>query len=350
MSFFHNIFKRKCIKLEEKHLVEKYKNESELPKHIRLDLCTLCQLKCPVCYMRKYPQDVKNGCGNGYLRFENFKKLVDANDIRSMEISNSGEIFLNPDLVKILAYANKKNIRVTADNGVNLNYITDEQAEALAKYRVVSMTISIDGASQETYSKYRIGGNFDIVIDNIEKINFFKRKYNNGCPHLVWKFIIFGHNEHEIEKAKQFADKLQMHLRFEANWDKEYSPIINKEKVLNETGFYNLDVNVSPVEQLEEYQKGIVNWYFCRDLWEPQINWDGRILGCCANFKEDFGGNVFSEGLLNALNRDKLVYAKNMVTNNAMPNKEIPCYRCWVYLDMQKKNKWLKSPKIEGKL
>ena len=343
-------YARKVVKLEEHHMIEQYKDKSELPKHIRVDLSTVCQLKCPSCYMRTEEEYVKTGCGYGSMTFENFKKLVDENNIESMEISNSGEIFMNKDLVKILKYGYENDIYMTADNGVNLNYLTDEQAEALSKYQLRSMTISLDGASQETYSIYRIGGNYDKVIENIEKINFYKKKYKNGSPHLVWKFIVFGHNEHEIEKAKKEAKKLKMEIKFDANWDEKYSPIKNRKKVLKETGLESLDVNISPVEQLKEYEEGFVDWYFCRDLWEPQINWDGKILGCCANFKEDFGGNAFKDGLFEALNHPYMVYAKNMVTNNAKPARDIPYVRCWVYKDIKKNNKWLKSPKKEGKL
>ncbi|MCR5261803.1 MAG: glycosyltransferase [Candidatus Gastranaerophilales bacterium] len=342
--------KNSVIVLKEKHLFEKYNDKSELPKNIRLDVCTLCQLKCPECYMRKYPEDVKNGCGLGYLKFKDFKKFVDENELETIELSNSGEIFLNPDLVKILKYAHKKHITLTAHNGVNLNTLSDEQAEAVVKYNLDVIVVSLDGASQETYSQYRINGNYDNVINNIKKINFYKKKYDSCSPHMVWKFIVFGHNEHEIEKAKIEAEKLNMEITFDANWESEYSPIKDKEKVLAQTNIHSLDVNTSPVEQLDEFEKGLVDWYFCWDLWEPQINWDGRILGCCANFKEDFGGNVFKEGFLNALNNPTFVYAKNMVTHNARGIKAIPCFDCWVYQDMRDKNRWMKSPKRTGKI
>ena len=31
----------------------------------------------------------------------------------------------------------------------------------------------------------------------------------------------------------------------------------------------------------------------CDQLWSgPQINWDGKVLGCCRNFWDEFGGNA----------------------------------------------------------
>ena len=299
---------------------EIYKDKSELPKRLRVEVCSICQLKCPVCYMRTDEENAKNGCGFGYLKFEDFKKLLDENE----------------------------RVKVTADNGVNLNYITDKQAEALAKYHVISMTVSIDGTSQETYEKYRVGGDYGKVIENIKKIIFYRQKYSNGCPHITWKFIVFGHNEHQIEQAKIEAKKLGVAIKFATNWDENFSPVKNPQKVLEQTGLNSLTTNASPVELLKQFENGEVDWFYCNDLWQPQINWDGQLLGCCANYKRNFGGNVFKDGLFETLNHPDFLYAKNMVTNKVAPNKKIPCFDCEIYQDMQKHNVWLKSPRAKN--
>lgn len=330
---------------------EKYANKLELPKYIRLDASTICQLKCPACYMRKNPDLVKKGCKIGSLSFDNFKKLIDDNILEKIELSNSGEIFMNKDLVKIIEYGYKNGVTMTITNGVNLNYLTDEQAEALVKYQVDTITVSLDGASQKTYEIYRQGGNYQQVLNNVKKIIKYKKKYKSRFPFINWKFIVFGHNEHEIEKAKKEAKKLGVdEIIFDMNWDKDYSPIQNPEKVKELTGIDALDINTSPVVQLQQYLDGKIEWYFCRDLWEPQINWDGQVLGCCANYKENFGGNVFEDGLINALNNPKMLYAKSMVTGNAPAKEGIPCSDCWCFKAMKEANVWLKSPKIEGKI
>ncbi len=34
----------------------------------------------------------------------------------------------------------------------------------------------------------------------------------------------------------------------------------------------------------------------CFQLWdEPQVNWDGKILGCCVSYWGELGGNAFTE-------------------------------------------------------
>ena len=67
------------------------------------------------------------------MKFDDFKKLVDENpEVSHVELSNWGEMFLNPDIVKIMEYAYRKNVALTASNGVNLNTVKEPVLEAFA--------------------------------------------------------------------------------------------------------------------------------------------------------------------------------------------------------------------------
>ena len=330
------------MKMLEKYYKEAYNNEEELPSQIRLDLCTVCQLRCRSCYMVTEPEKVKNGCGIGYLKFKDFKKFIDLNPhIREIEYSNSGEIFLNPDFAKIIEYAHSKGIIQHARNGVNLNYLSDEQAEALVKYNFDSITVSLDGASQETYEKYRVGGNFQAVINNIKKIVSYKKLYNSFYPVINWKYIVMGINEKDIVKAKELAPTLGIDsFYFKTAWNNDF-PIIDKDFVRRETGIQEFNIFSSPLEQLEEYNNCVNQWFYCDYLWSaPQINWDGQVLGCCCNFTENFGKNALNKSLIKTLNLQKIIYAKTMIQGIAPASKNIPCYNCFVYREMKNANKW----------
>lgn len=335
---------RKTYEMKDKYMFEAYKDASELPKKVRIEASSKCQLNCVKCYMRMDPEGVEKGCKLGNLKFSDFKKFVDANDFEEIEISNHGEIFLNPELEQIIKYAYKKGIKLYAGNGVNLNYLPDSVAEALVKYEFGSMDVSIDGASQETYKQYRVNGNFDKVLENIEKINFYKKKYKSEFPVLNWKFIVFGHNEHEIPLAKKLAKKLKMNIDFTPNCMPDYSPLKNEAKVIKQTGLDTMDL--APHVMLEQYNNHESDWFYCAFLWEePQINWDGKILGCCSLYSDDFGGNAFEEGYLQAMNHPKMIYAKNMLTHKAPPAEGIPCTHCYAFKDLMEANKYMVSPK-----
>lgn len=302
------------------------------PQKIRLDISTLCQLKCPICTNAN--KEIANELGFGYLKYDNFKHLIVTNpSIKHIEISNYGEIFLNPDLLSILKLSHKNNVRLYADNGVNLNDVDDEVLESIVKYKLRRMTCSIDGATQDTYHKYRKNGNFNTVISNIKKINLHKNKYQSRFPVLTWQYVIFGHNENEIASAKKAAKSLNMKFQPKLSWDSEYSPIKNSTLVKNETGL-----------SLESGSRQMLNNAFpCHQLWEePQINWDGKILGCCWNYWKEFGRNAFSDGLIKSLNMENITYARQMLIGNAPHRDDLPCSTCSLYIDFKKNGVYLK--------
>lgn len=304
------------------------------PNSVRLEASTICQLKCKSCYMRT----LENTVGTGHLKYDDFVKFIEANNyINQIELSNSGEIFLNPDLLKIMKFAYENNIVLTAYNGVNLNTVSDELLEGLVKYKFQKITCSIDGASQETYSQYRIGGDFEKVIANIKKINAYKKQYKSVYPQLKYQFIIFGHNEKEIPKAKKLAKELDMEINFKFNWDKSFSPIQDAEYVKKELEQEFLSYEETAIETKKSPLR-----VFCEKMWtQPQINWDGKLLGCCLMFRDDYGVNVFETGLEKALLSEKFTYAKKMLMNEAPIKAGIPCSTCQHYLVMKETNSFI---------
>ena len=293
----------------------------------------MCQLKCVSCDTAS-GESRKNAVGWGYLRAENFRKFIEQNpSIKIIEISNWGEIFLNPELIDIIRIGHEHGIELTAGNGTNMNNVKPEVLEALVKYKFRYISVSLDGASQETYSQYRIGGNFDTVLNNIRLLNQYKKQYNSPYPELGWQFIIFGHNEQEIPQARQMAAELNMEFKPKLNAHEENAPLKNPDYVRNELGLKYISRS--------EYEQKTGHFFSlaCHQLWQqPQINWDGKLLGCCMNIWGDFG-NVFETPLKDLLVSEKYLYAKGMVSETDRPSTkrrrpprpDIPCVRCPVF-------------------
>jgi MoaA/NifB/PqqE/SkfB family radical SAM enzyme len=307
------------------------------PREICLEASSLCQLKCHLC--PRFTPSFQATIGNGFLKFNDFQKLIDHNPrIAYIELSNYGEIFLNPDLIEIIKYAHAQNVTLNAGTGVNLNDVKEDVLEGLVKYKFGNLTCSIDGASNDSYNIYRMKGNFEKVILNIKKINLLKNKYQSIYPFLRWQFVVFGHNEHELPIARRMAADLGMHFSPKLSWDEDFSPIRDQKFVKEETGF-------TIVSRKEYKQRFGVDYMqeICNDLWEkPQINWDGKVLGCCRNFWGDFGGNAFRDGLSIAVNNDKIQYARYMLLGKKVPRDDIPCFSCDIYQTMVTNNKFLK--------
>lgn len=266
--------------------------------------------------------------GHGHLRLEDFKALVEGNAwLREIEISNYGEVLLNPELLPIMEYAYRKGITLCADNGVNLNFARPEVLEGMVLYRLRSLTCSIDGVTQETYQHYRVGGVLKNVLDNIATINAFKKRHGSVYPKLAWQFVAFGHNDHEIETASAMAKELGMRFNLKLSWDKEYSPVQRRDLVRSIAGAADRD------EYRQQHGRDYLS-SMCLQLWrQPQINWDGKVLGCCRNFWGEFGGNAFRDGLKTVLNSERLKYARKMLLGRVPPRSDIPCATCEIFLD-----------------
>lgn len=306
------------------------------PKTIRLEASTHCQLKCPSCETAQGKTHEK--LGGGFLKFQDFQKFVDQNPwLSHIELSNWGEIFLNPDLLEIIKYANSKSVALTASNGANLNTVKKELLEAVVKYKFRHITCSIDGASSEIYSIYRQGGNFERVIENIKTINEYKRLYRSQFPLLTWQYVAFGHNEHEIPAAQALAKSLNMKFYVKLSWDENFSPVTNGDLVrkASKQGV------ASRSEYLKKHGRDYLQKRICSQLWQdPQVNWDGKILGCCYNYWDNFG-NAFEDNLGKSLNTEKIDYARQMLLGKVEAKADIPCTKCGHYQQMKKEGNWL---------
>jgi hypothetical protein len=102
---------------------------------ISIDASTICQLHCPECPTTK--GIIKTGIvGSGFLKYENYKTIIERNTgIKQIELSNWGEIFLNPEIESIIEYSFLKGIKLTAGNGTNFNNVDDSTLESLVKYK-----------------------------------------------------------------------------------------------------------------------------------------------------------------------------------------------------------------------
>jgi len=211
---------------------------------------------------------------------------------------------------------------------------------------------SVDGASQETYEIYRVGGDFDAVIENAAEVNELKKKLGSEYPRMIWKFIVFAHNEHEIPRAKQMAQELGMEFQVALPIETDlsvgkdiectFSPANDKDQLRREMRF----AAMTECEEVIGYDPMPST---CMQLWEqPVVNWNGDILGCCSSQKK-IGGNAFVDGLDKAINNADIRYARAMVLGLKPPREDIGCSDCYVYKEMARSGRWLK-PKPPDKL
>ncbi len=289
--------------------------------HISIDICTRCQLKCISCSTSRGL--IRDGyIKEGYMKFESFKQILEENPtIKDIELSNWGEIFLNPDLLKMLEYAYKNDITLYCANGSNFNYVKDSVLEGLVKYQFKYLNLSIDGATEDTYVQYRRNGHFQNVITNINKLIAYKKRYTSEYPKLSWQFIIFGHNEHEIPRVKQLCEELGMAFNPKMNHS-EFSPIKDPEFIKKETG-----LDYASRQEYKQIYKNEYKHPCYQCLFSPQINWNGEVLGCCVNKWKGLG-NIYNRTLSEIIDSQTYRFMIDVLFGRKEPDVTIPCYYC----------------------
>lgn len=290
------------------------------PFEIFIDPSNICNLRCPLC-----PTGMgKPGRSKVKMSFSDYKRILDefVDYIYTVNLYNWGEPLLNPDIYKMIEYANKRKI-ITELNS-NFNLFKESDAEKLIESGLTHLIISLDGVNQQTYEIYRKNGNFNKVINNIKILNQKKKDLNSSLPFISIQFMVTSYNEIEIEQMKILGNELGVdHINYgQINLDdpeKELSWLPKK----NELRRYTLE------GVRKNYSK------FCSWLWtKTVINSDGSISPCCCRLtfdKTNDFGNIFSERFFKIWNNDKYKSARKLMGSNRKSNVELPCSKCHKY-------------------
>jgi len=171
---------------------------SETVEWIDVELTSFCNIDCPGCFRQVKKNKVHNVLNKDMISFEQLKKWIDKKEFPNLTLINFcgsiDEPTLHPEILKIVDYFSKIcNINISTNGSTK----TKKFWKTLGQYGV-SVFFGIDGIDQKSLERYRIGSNFKKVQENY-------REFIKSGGHATWQFIVFEHNQHLLEKAKQIS-------------------------------------------------------------------------------------------------------------------------------------------------
>jgi len=292
------------------------------PSKISIESGNLCNLRCPLCPTGQQDKSAKKG----FISFDIFKKIVDemGQYLTVIRLYNWGEPMLNKDFLRMVHYAKERGINIKISTNLSMR-MEDDQIEALVKAGLEKIYISCNGASSETYLKYHVGGDFDLVMDNMKRLVQKKREIPGCHTKLVWLFHVFKHNEHEIAAAKELAKKIGVKIKIS-----KMRPDMGKE--VFETTQRALERDRAWMPDNPEFtvvstkQKKRIG---CMLPWtETMINWDGSVLPCCAVYSEKYAfGNILENSFKEIWNNDMYIAARKEILG-IKNDKQTICHIC----------------------
>ena len=146
------------------------------------------------------------------LDFELFKRVVDeaGPSLVRIDFFNYGEAFLHKRAVEMCEYIKRQFPHIYLYTSTNGLAFTEEQVRRLVRSGIDELTFSIDGATAESYVKYRRRGDFDKAIRNLRFAADEKRATGRDVPFINWRYILFNHNDSEGEmlRAREMAAEI----------------------------------------------------------------------------------------------------------------------------------------------
>ena len=103
--------------------------------------------------------------------------------------------------------------KVRTITSVHLGNLSDEQVEGLATSGLNKLIVSVDGATQEVYEKYRVGGDIEKVFNNMKRLMEAKKRHNSKL-NVVWNFLVMKQNEHQMDMARGRAKEIGVDITF----------------------------------------------------------------------------------------------------------------------------------------
>jgi radical SAM protein with 4Fe4S-binding SPASM domain len=284
-----------------------------LPFSCSIEPTTRCNLHCPECLV---------GSGmlkreKGDLPLDSYRTLVQSIHKHTSYIALylQGEPFLNKHIIEMVRIA--KEYKIYTCISTNGHYLDRSNATELVQAGLNRIIVSLDGLSQESYSKYRINGNFNQVIDGIRNLVNVKRELHSKTPIVIIQFIVFRYNEGDIEEFKQLGKELMVD-RVDIKTAQHYD-LSNKNSLMTSLDKYNRYKYISNGNWV--IKKRLKN--HCLRLWtNAVITWNGTLIPCCYDKNADFNfGTISSKSFVTLWKNKKFMkYRKSVLDNRKSVN------------------------------
>jgi hypothetical protein len=186
-------------------------NVPALPSRLYIECTAACNISCnQACCAPE--TGITRTRKAGMLDFDLFTRVVDeaGPSLVRIDFFNYGETFLHKRAIEMCEYIKQRFPHVYLYTSTNGLALTEEQARRLARSGIDEVTFSIDGATPESYVKYRQRGDFEKAIRNLRAFVDEKRARGLDVPFVNWRYILFTHNDgdEEMDLARRMAAEI----------------------------------------------------------------------------------------------------------------------------------------------
>ena len=262
--------------------------------HIMAEMTDYCNAACPMC--NRYDWDlnlVKNVTNSNHTTLDFVKTRIGEKIIKQLHQwvcqGTYGDAIMNPETIQIFEYLKQVNPNIGISMITNGGARNEDFWTKMAQLKVRVM-FSIDGLS-DTNHLYRRNVKWEKLMSNV-------KAFISAGGKADWKYIVFKHNQHQIETAKALSETLgfssfgwQYSDRWkESNWitgethDIKEWPVddyyLQKPDSQEDKIYHEGTVQVYEEEQFN-YKDKIVCQMAMDQSYEIYIRANGNVQPCC---------------------------------------------------------------------
>ena len=172
------------------------------PIHMQFEVTNFCNLSCPVCPTGTGILDRKAQAMDVDL-FANCMEEVGPHLLTAM-LWVWGEPLLHPRFAEFVRIARSHRVLpVVSTNGQTL--AEDAVHDALMREPPEYIIVAIDGLTDETNSRYRVGATLEPVLAGVRRLVETRRRLRMRRPLLHMRFIAMKHNQGDLPRVRKFA-------------------------------------------------------------------------------------------------------------------------------------------------
>ena len=260
---------------------------------INVELTNYCNAACPMCARFKWDGELnKEKVNSVHTSLSLIKNKIPTKVIKQLKrfysVGTYGDPLMNPECFQIYEWIKMHNENCELEMHSNGGGRSTDFWSALGSLGVEVM-FGIDGLA-DTNHLYRRNVQWDTLIKNVKV--FIKA---GGIAR--WKYIIFKHNEHQIDEARTLSKELGF-KNFgpvfsdrwkESNWVTGELREMNKmkvddyyiEKPMSQKDKYYQSTSVKVYDEQFNMQKKIVCQVFSNGVHEIYIRANGYVQPCC---------------------------------------------------------------------
>ena len=170
---------------------------------LHMETSTVCNAACPMCPRESDPFfDKKNDATS--LSLAKVKEIFDNDFIKQLNYmfmcGNYGDPAAAPDCIEIFRHFRSVNNNITLgmnSNGSLRNEKWWSELGSILSKNNDNCYFGIDGL-RDTNHIYRVNTNYDKIMKNA-------KAFIEAGGKAYWKFLVFEHNEHQVEEAKELS-------------------------------------------------------------------------------------------------------------------------------------------------